>query len=291
MPILILPWGPGSHPHPALGTRSPSLSRPWGPAPHSCPPPGDPVPTPAPEDPVPIPWGLQPLPCPGPGDPSLIPVLPWGPCAPMVPHPLPMSPVPQRPIPGGWRLPWESCQGLLSPAPCAGMGQRPELALPEGPKGFGVPRTGMGGPLGGQGRILAKPSHVQQCPGKRVSSWGRFLRLCPHHHWGHPASQPGTCPRSLGLEVKCPLSLPLLPVPSVPPADGMRCPLGDFCPFLRRSCGRASGGVSPCCPTALDFPLHQRRAVTRDPPGRGKHPGPGRRQSPQHRDTAGTSLA
>lgn len=170
--------------------------------PRPCPAPGDPVPTPAPEDPVPIP-GI--LPHAAPRDPFLIPIPSPLPCSccpskllfPSCPHGAPSSrsvPVPS-PLCGGSR-----CQALLSPAPCAGMGPGPALALPGGPEGFSVPRA----VLRGQGITPAKPSRVQHCPGTRLSSWARFIQLCPRQPWGQPASQPGTGPRSLGL--KCPPS-------------------------------------------------------------------------------------
>lgn len=72
-----------------------------------------------------------------------------------------------------------------------------------------------------------------------------------------------------GIEVSS-LFLPLLPVPSVPAADGMRCPLRAL-PLLQRSRGRASSGLGPCVPWPWIF-LSSSGELCPRTSGRGEEP-------------------
>lgn len=237
--------------------------------PRPRPAPGDPVPTPAPEDPVPIP-GI--LPHAAPRDPFLIPIPSPLPCSccpskllfPSCPHGAPSSrsvPVPS-PLCGGSR-----CQALLSPAPCAGMGPGPALALPGGPEGVQCPQ----GCAEGTGHYPGKAEPCSAVPGDAAELMGSVYPALSPPALGPAglAAQDGSPKPGIGSEVSS-LFLPLLPVPSVPAADGMRCPLRAL-PLLQRSRGRASSGLGPCVPRPWIF-LSSSGELCPRTSGRGEEP-------------------
>lgn len=188
---------------------------------------------------------------------------------PTVPHPLAVS-LSLHPGDGGSRAPVpalrrESVPGSAVPTPVCRDGTG--AGSPWRSQGVRCPQ----GCAGGTGHDPGKAEPFSAVPGDAAELMGSVYQALSPPALGPPglAARDGSPKPGIGSEVSS-LFLPLLPVPSVPAADGMRCPLGAL-PLLRRSRGRASSGLGPCVPRPWIF-LSSSGELCPGTSGRGEEP-------------------